>query len=244
MRDAGEAPAGSTGLRRHVPTGLLLVALGAFLLPWVNLSCGEQPQGRTRTELFSVTQSGLQAGYGGTSFHAGSMSEPEARPAGSGNRSPDAAPLLLVYGALTAHWARRGAFRARAEVATRGHGCLLRRCPRSPPGPTAAWPPHRPGFREELGAAGRALPSVRRAPLHSVVLARPRRHGRGVAGRVRCKLFGDRPSVPSAVPVAEHTQLPQDSPGSSGTARPRPSRPNGGIPCATGRGCSSGSGNC
>jgi MYXO-CTERM domain-containing protein len=85
-----------------VPTGVLLLALVAFTLPWVNLSCGERPPGRPRKEYFSVTQSGLQAVYGGTSFHLGSMSEEEARSLGPGQRTPDGAPLLIVYIALMA----------------------------------------------------------------------------------------------------------------------------------------------
>jgi hypothetical protein len=85
-----------------VPTGVLLLALVALTLPWVNLSCGEHPPGRPRKEYFSVTQSVLQAVYGGTSFHLGSMSEEEARSLGPGQRKPDGAPLLIVYGAVMA----------------------------------------------------------------------------------------------------------------------------------------------
>ena len=108
--DAGEPHREAAGLRRHVPTGVLLSALFAFTLPWVNLSCGEHPPGRPRKEYFSVTQSGLQAVSGVTSFHLGSMSEEEARSLGPGQRTPDGAPLLIAYGTMMALGLAAGLF--------------------------------------------------------------------------------------------------------------------------------------
>lgn len=120
VADAGESPSASIGPRRHVPTGVLLLALLAFPLPWINLGCGEQPPGRPRKEYFSVTQSGLQASYGGTTLHAGSMSEAEALSLGLSKRPLDGAPLLFVYAAVTALGLVAGLFmrrrRGRARV--------------------------------------------------------------------------------------------------------------------------------
>src|SRR5262245_57644526 len=89
-----ESSPGSAEVKRHVPTGVLLLAVIALPLPWINVSCGEQPPGKPRKEYFSVTQSGLQAGAGGTSFHPGSMSKPDVSSIGPGVHRPEGAPLM------------------------------------------------------------------------------------------------------------------------------------------------------
>jgi hypothetical protein len=77
----------------------MLVALVLFPLPWINLSCGEHQPGKERVVYFSVTQSGLQATYGGVSFHQGTMQEEAARSQGAKDKK-GGAPLLVVYALL------------------------------------------------------------------------------------------------------------------------------------------------
>jgi hypothetical protein len=121
-----ESSPGSAGVKRHVPTGVLLLAVIALPLPWINVSCGEEPPGKPRKEYFSVTQSGLQAGAGGTSFHPGSMSQQDASSIGPGVHSPEGAPLLLLYAALTMIGFAAGLFvRGRKERVRIMGGCSV-----------------------------------------------------------------------------------------------------------------------
>jgi hypothetical protein len=83
---------------RHLPTGVLLLAVVSFPLPWIKLSCGAHPPGKARTEEFAITQSGLQASYGAVSLHAGKMGESDPQLLESKRKPEEAAPLLIVYG--------------------------------------------------------------------------------------------------------------------------------------------------
>ncbi|MFN0053324.1 MAG: hypothetical protein ACKV0T_14165 [Planctomycetales bacterium] len=90
----------STGLKRHRPAGALLLALVLFPLPWIRVSCGEHSPGQQRKVYFSATQSGLQATYGGITYHPGTMNEQQAQSQGAGRKEAGGAPLLVIYALL------------------------------------------------------------------------------------------------------------------------------------------------
>jgi hypothetical protein len=87
-------------LKRHRPTSALFLALLLFPLPWISLSCGEHPPGKQKKVYFTATQSGLQATYGGVTYHEGTMNQQEARTKGAERDEMGGAPLLVVYAML------------------------------------------------------------------------------------------------------------------------------------------------
>ena len=56
--------------RRHFSASAMAVALILFPLPWIELSCGAaHPPGKEKEIYFTITQSGLQSIYGGTTYY-------------------------------------------------------------------------------------------------------------------------------------------------------------------------------